>query len=199
MNQLKVWNKIAPKWSEYKKEPPGMVIDFLKNKKGNILDLGCGSGRNFVETKGTIYGVDFSDEMIKLAEKKSKQDNIKTNLFVAKATKLPFKDNFFDSVICIALIHCMKYKFQRKKTIKELYRIMKPKAQMLITVWDKDARRFKKEKKKMKVSWNVNGKKLYRNYYLYDYEEFKSELENVGFKITKHFDPCSNIILIVEK
>ena len=76
MNQEKVWNTIAEKWAEYRKKPVPEVIKFLKNKSGKILDLGCGSGRHFLSGK-KIYGIDFSDKMLKLAEK-----NYTTGLFI---------------------------------------------------------------------------------------------------------------------
>jgi demethylmenaquinone methyltransferase/2-methoxy-6-polyprenyl-1,4-benzoquinol methylase len=201
MNQQTTWNKIAPLWAQYKTEITPIAKDFLKNKKGKILDLGCGSGRNFVKTKtkSEIYAVDFSEQMLKYAKQKAEQLNVNIKPIKAKAEKLPFENNFFDSALAIAVFHCIDSSAQRKKALKEFYRVLKPNAQALITVWDKQARRFKNKPKNMKVPWTIKGNKIYRNYYLYDYGEFKRELENVGFKIIKRIEPSSNIIVVVEK
>ena len=51
MKQETVWDTIAEKWHEYRNEPPDYVKNFLKDKEGRILDLCCGSGRNFSQIK----------------------------------------------------------------------------------------------------------------------------------------------------
>jgi len=200
MNQQKVWDKIAVKWNEYKVKRNNLADKFLKGKNTKkVLDLGCGSGRNFIKTNATIYAVDFSREMLKFAKQKADKLKINAKLVHAKSTKLPFKDNFFDSAIAVAVFHCIRWKYMRKKAIREFYRVLKPQGQALVTVWDKNAKRFRNKPKNFKVPWTINGKKIYRYYYLYDKDEFKKELENVGFKIVKKIETSSNIILIVEK
>jgi len=199
MNQQKTWQKIAPLWNQYKKLPNSLVIKFIKKQKGTLLDLGCGSGRNFTKTKAKIYAVDFSQQMLEFAKQKAEKLKINIEPIKAKAEKLPFKDNFFNSAIAIATIHCIKSKRKRKKALKELHRTLKPKSQALITVWDKQARRFRNKKKNMEVSWKIDGKRTYRYYYLYDQEEFYQLLEKVGFKIIKEIETKSNIMVVVEK
>ena len=198
-NQEKVWDKIANLWNDYKKLQTAGAIKFLKKQKGKVLDLGCGSGRNFVKTDAEVYAVDFSQKMVDLAKENAKKQNFNIEVSKADATNLPFKDNFFDSAISVAVLHCIESKLKRKKALKELRRVLKPNGKALITVWDKEARRFKNKPKDLEVSWNVEGKKIFRYYYLYDKEEFESLLESAGFKITKRLETQSNLIVIVEK
>ena len=74
MNQKQIWNSIAPEWNEFKTKPAQHVIEFLKSQKGNILDLGSGSGRHLAKIKnGKMFLVDFSEKMIELAKKKTKE------------------------------------------------------------------------------------------------------------------------------
>ena len=120
MEQIRIWNKIAYEWNDFKKNPGRYVENFLENKKGKILDLGSGSGRHLIKTKGKLYLVDFSKEMIKLAREKSKQKNIDAKFSVTDLTKLPFDDDYFDSAIAIASLHCLPKK-EHTKAIKELY------------------------------------------------------------------------------
>ncbi len=76
-SQKEVWNKIARSWKNYVKEIP-TVEEFLKNEKVNIIDIGCGTGRNMTHSPYIyFYGVDFSKEQLKHAKKfKCKAINI---------------------------------------------------------------------------------------------------------------------------
>ena len=83
MNQQKVWNKIALEWNKFRIKPLKEVQEFLKNKKGNILDLGCGTGRNFIKINGLIYGIDFSSKMIKFAKINAEKKDIKVETSIS--------------------------------------------------------------------------------------------------------------------
>ena len=71
----------------------------LKNIRGKkILDVACGTGFFFSEYgKNKIYGIDISEEMLKIA-KKIKNPHV-VSLKKADATRIPFEDGFFDVVI----------------------------------------------------------------------------------------------------
>ena len=69
MNQEQVWDNIAQEWYKFKTKPAQHTLEFLKDKTGNILDLGRGSARHLIKIKdGKMYLVDFSKKMIKLAK-----------------------------------------------------------------------------------------------------------------------------------
>jgi ubiquinone/menaquinone biosynthesis C-methylase UbiE len=195
-NQKKVWDKIAPEWHKFKTKPFGKVMEFLKGQKGKILDLGCGSGRHLANIKkGKMYLVDFSKEMINLAKKKAKTENIEAEFKVADSVKIPYSENFFNSAICIALLHCMSKK-DAEKTLKELYRVLKPGAIAKISVWNKNSEWFNKKGKEITMKWRNSG---CRYLYLYEPEEFYKLIEQTGFKIIFKLPPEKNIIVNVEK
>jgi ubiquinone/menaquinone biosynthesis C-methylase UbiE len=196
-SQQQVWNAIASEWSEFKTQPAENVLNFLKGKKGKVLDLGSGSGRHLIKDDNLeLYLVDFSENMIKLAEKNAKEKNIKNAHFnVADLTKLPFEDNYFDYAVAMAVLHCIEKK-EQKKTIKELHRVLKPKAEALIAVWNKDSKRFKNANKEKYVGWRDKGK---RYYYLFDEKELKDLLLKSGFKIKDKIESEINIVFIVQK
>jgi len=154
MNQKEIWNKIAPEWHEFKTKPAKKTIEFLKKQTGKVLDLGSGSGRNLTNIKkGKIYLIDFSEHMINLAKKRAKEKKISAEFYISETTELPFKDNFFDSAICISALHCIKGKKNREKTVKELCRVLKPKSQALIGAWNFKSKRFKNSKKEKLINW----------------------------------------------
>lgn len=218
LTQEQVWDKIAPLWNRDKKVPFGSNFDdniffgFIDKKDKKILDLGCGSGRNFPSIinsgfSGELYGVDFSGEMLKFAKENAKQLDLKCKIFKSKVSKLEFEDNFFDKVVCIATIHCIETKKERNNTIKEMYRVLKLKGKLLITTWNKDSERWKNKPKEKYVSWNlkeggddIEEGKVWRHYYLYNQDELASDLEKAGFKILKKNNPLArNIVIIAEK
>jgi len=190
MNQKKVWDRISVEWQKYRKKQFLDYNEFIKSKKGKILDLGCGSGRNFIKSGNLqFYGIDFSEEMLKYAEKNAKQKKIKIVLKKAEATKIPFEDNFFDSAIFIAVLHCISTEKKREKSLKELYRVLKPGAEAMITVWSSNHEKIKNKPKESKISWTIGGKKYYRYYYIYEKEELEEQLRGAGFEI---ISSCEN-------
>ena len=192
-NQEEVWDNIAIPWEEYRSMPLPIVIEFLKNKKGKIIDLGCGTGRNMVKNDEVeFYGVDFSKEQLKQAEKYIKEEKIKAKLFKSKADKLnkeDFKDEMFDYGLFIAALHCIESKKERENALKGFYRVLKPGAEALISVWDSEDKRFNSEKGDFYMSWKKDGVSYMRYYYLYDKQELINLLESVGFKIIEKYKP----------
>jgi len=196
-SQKQVWNNIAEEWNKFREKPIPEVIEFLKTKKGKILDLGSGSGRHLIRIKeGQMYLVDFSEKMIKLAKQKSKKNKIKAEFFVTDFNNLFFEKDFFDSAIFIDVLHCIETKKQRERAIKELFETIKPKGEVLISVWNKDCKRYKNFPKEKKVKWRNLGE---RYYYLYSEKEVHREFEKQGFKIKKIPSQEMKIMFIAKK
>ena len=199
-NQEKVWNEIAEEWNKLRQKPLPEAMEFLGDKKGKVLDLGCGSGRNFIANKKIkFYCVDFSKEMIKFAKENAKKKGINVKFFISDSENLSFADNFFDSAIYIAALHCIPENRQRKKSLRELFRTLKKNSKALITVWSKNHIKLVNHTKDATITWKKDSERLQRYYYLYDKEELKELLENVGFKIISINDDGKNIVFIVKK
>ncbi len=196
-NQKKIWNKIAPEWHRYKQKPAENVKQFLAQTKGNVLDLGSGSGRHLTKIKsGKMFLLDFSKEMLKLAKEKSDSQKIPAEFVKSELDKIPEEDNFFDAAICVSALHCITNSEQRENTVKELYRILKKGAKAYVGVWNKNSKRFKKAGKEKLVGWQDIGK---RYYYLYDEGEVHELFKRVGFKIISTQNSEMMINFIVEK
>lgn len=174
MNQKDVWGKIAEPWQQCRQEPLKEVEEFLKNKNGKILDVGCGSGRHFVKTDGTFYGIDFSERMLELAKEEAKRRGANAVLKQADVTKIPFEKDFFDAALCIAVLHCLG-KDKRLECLDEIKRMLKPGCEALISVWHKD------EKGDRLVPWKVGNKTVERFYHFFSQQELEDEIEQAGF------------------
>ena len=95
------------------KEPDKGVKLILKYKKsGNVLDLGCGEGRNalFLAKNGFgVTGVDISEEGIKKFKEIVKQNNLKVKGIIEDIRKFKF-NNKYDIIISNATLHFLKEK-----------------------------------------------------------------------------------------
>lgn len=202
LSQEAVWDAIASRWKEFRHEPYSPAKDFIKKfaKEGyRILDLGCGSGRNFIEVKGTrLYGVDFSERMIKLARETAKERGIYVELRKIENQKIPFEDNFFDLAMCVAVLHCVDSESGRQEMLKELFRKMKKGSKCFISVWSKNHDRVKNKLGVHFIPWTVEDKKYERYYYIYSQKEFERDVLESGFNIVKIWED-ENINVVVEK
>ncbi len=192
--QEQIWDNIAKPWKNYRVKKIPKVEEFMKNKKGKVIDLGCGTGRNMIPNESiTYYGVDFSKEQIEQAEKYIKNNKINAKLFRSKLDKLPeeFKSNTFDYGLFIASLHCIETKEERLSALKELHRILKPNSETLISVWNSEDKRFDSVNNSgdIYMSWRENNIPHMRYYYLYKKEEITKLLNSAGFEILQIYKP----------
>lgn len=210
MSQEEIWNKIALEWSKYRDKPIEEVELFLKEKKGRVLDLGCGSGRNMIKQEGLeYYGIDFSNNMVNLAKTKAEKLGIKARISKSSLEKLNFDDDFFDYAIFISSLHCIEGEKARKKALQELYRVLKINGEAMITVWDKssDEELSKIESKDAFIDWKKGDQIFKRYYYFYDQDELVYLLKEIGFEVVKVESSLSasqshtkkNIVVFVKK
>ncbi len=132
--------KNPPHWAVYMEPSRLLTRDFFgilkkeKIGKGKILDIGCGNGRDsiFLAKKGyEVVGIDITPKAIALAKKNGlKTKNLK--FIVADAEKLPFKDESFDSVYSIGVLHCTDL----NQSLKEVVRVLKNSGAGVIHLWE---------------------------------------------------------------
>ena len=100
-----------------------------------ILDAGCGSGRNlhwFYKNEFPIYGIDQNETQIETL--KRLYSNQANNFSVSKVEEFLFDNNFFNHIICIAVLHFAKNKEHFLTMFSELLRVLKPKGSLFIRV-----------------------------------------------------------------
>ena len=212
-NLRDVFNKIAPGWYNYRHWTifrPELEALAKEWGQGKLLNLGCGHGADFLPFTKTfeLYGVDFSDEMIRLARKYANKFDFPVNLGVADICYLPYHNEAFDYIIAVATYHHLK-RAQQLAAFKELKRVLKPGGSAFITVWNRWQPRFWFKGKEIMVPWKTQTETLYRYYYLFTYGELKRLADQAGFEIIKIFPESrrslpvklfsQNICLLVQK
>ncbi len=101
------------------------IINHYKlNSKSRILDVGCGKGFLLYEIKKLIpncevFGIDISKYAINHGKKE-----IKNNLKIGNANKLPYAKNSFDLVLSINTLHNL-YCYDLISSLKEIERVSK--------------------------------------------------------------------------
>jgi len=153
--------------------------------RGKLLNLGCAHGPDFLPFKNnfTLYGVDSSPEMLKLAQKYSQKFNFEVELSLADVRYLPYPDDTFDWAISVATYHHIKGKVERQKALNELWRVLKPRGEAFITVWNRWQPRFWIKPKELLVPWRKKDKTFYRYYYLFSYTELEKMIREAGFRV----------------
>ncbi len=104
----------------------------IKNQPENILDIGCGTGKqiSLLPSDMNIIGIDLSSAMLKIAEKQAPGKCIQGD-----AVNLPFEDDKFDLIISQFALH-EKDMDTIKAELKEVNRILKPNGKFLIVDFD---------------------------------------------------------------
>lgn len=102
------------------------VVDLVDAEKGSkILDVCTGTGKQsfaFGKRGYSVIGIDLSEDMLKIAERKNRYKNVR--FILADASNIPFEDNYFD-VSCISFgLHDMPHGI-REKVLDEMNRVSK--------------------------------------------------------------------------
>lgn len=91
------------------------------------MEIGCGNGELSVwlaKNGAEVYGLDISDESIKIAEARSRTNNTtaQTHFYACPAEHTPFEDNFFDIVFINVSLHHLEVDL----ALNEFKRVLKP-------------------------------------------------------------------------
>jgi len=173
-------------WSRFTRELEDMAETW---HGGKLLNVGCAHGPDFLPFKDNfkLWGVDFSTQMVKLAQKYAAKFNFEVNLTVADALSLPYPDNTFDWAIAVATYHHIHGDKQRQKALQELRRVLKPGGEAFVTVWNRWQPGFWLKSKQANIAWKSRDKILYRYYYLFSYPELDRLLTKAGFEVLSMF------------
>ena len=104
----------------------------IKNQPENILDIGCGTGKqiSLLPKDMNIIGIDLSSAMLKIADKQAPGKCMQGD-----AVNLPFEDDKFDLIISQFALH-EKDTDTINMELKEVSRLLKPNGKFLIVDFD---------------------------------------------------------------
>ncbi len=107
-DRLALWNQIAIKseqkkdWSGYYHKHLQRVFKYLIPKNSKVLEIGCGRGDLLADLEPSLgIGIDFSEEMIKLAD----VHHSNLNFILGNAQNLPDLNQTFDFIILSDLVN----------------------------------------------------------------------------------------------
>ena len=202
----KGWDRIFKEkgkvWVKPQEDIPKLSRKWKKEGMKRILDLGCGTGRHLVylAKKGfEAYGIDIAEEGIKIARKWLEKENLRADLKVGDIYKtLPYKDGFFDAVICIRTLNHGKIEWIRK-AIKEMHRILKPNGYVFVAVHKHRGKKHIPKEKLYEIKWiaprtyvMLNGPEKGIPHYRFNKKILIKEFRRTGFKILSFWIDSEN-------
>lgn len=128
---LNYYNVIANGYDElYGKEQKNkctfISTFFFCTKKDTLLDIGCGSGISTIPWNCRVVGIDPSERLITIANKKKTT----ATFIVSCAEELPFPDSSFTKIISVTAIQNF---YDLSTALSEMKRVATPNADIIIT------------------------------------------------------------------
>jgi len=100
----------------------------VKRQYENILEAGCGSGIFFpelIQHCKKLYGLEIFNKANKEKVKEMmKKENIDAELITGSILEIPFKENFFDAIVCISTLEHLEPE-RLEGAISEMKRVVK--------------------------------------------------------------------------
>lgn len=130
------YDQLAVDWDRTRQYVSDGSQDFLQYIKvgDRVLDAGCGNGRlvKLFSTVNVKYvGLDNSQALLAVARK-----NFPQAKFVAgDILRLPFADQSFDAVFCVAALHHLPTGRLRRQALAEINRVLIPAGFLILLNW----------------------------------------------------------------
>ena len=148
---------------------------FIKNDS-KILDVGCGKGKLLSLLSGSKkFGIDNSKSMLNTARHSDK----KYKIIISNAYSIPFKNNSFDFVYSVAVLHHIVSIFKVQECIKEIIRITKTKG--TIVIWDHNSKNLYWKLLFKRIPWDKEVR-IVRDI---EYEKLVASMKVSSMKIMK--------------
>lgn len=146
----------------------------------SVLDVGTGTGSlalDLSKTAKKVIGIDLSSEMLEIAKKKNKKNNL--TFLLMDASNMSYFDEEFDIVTISLGLHDMPLEI-RTLVLKEVKRVLKSNGKLFILEYDLPKNDF------LGIVSSHLINLLESKYYLdFIQSDFESYLSTLGFKMKK--------------
>ena len=109
-----------------------LILKGMFREDKNILDAGCGEGRNldfFLRNNFDVYGADKNESALRMLVYKLKASgkNFDDKHFVrCDLTEIPFEEDYFDYIICLAVLHFAQSRNHFVAMYEKIISVLKP-------------------------------------------------------------------------
>ncbi len=136
--------QVGKKMAEFNAEANGWTLELLEIKpRDRVLEIGFGPGETLAlaakeATKGTVAGIDFSETMLAVAQKRNQEaiESGHMELVKAEASSIPFPETSFDRVYAANVLYFWSNPVME---LREIYRILKPKGRAVLYATDSES------------------------------------------------------------
>ncbi|MCK5233189.1 MAG: class I SAM-dependent methyltransferase [Candidatus Aenigmarchaeota archaeon] len=182
------------------------LLEYIRSidaKGKKVLEIGCGLGTDLMEFSkqgAQCYGIDLTPKHVSLAKKRFKLNNISPNIYQMDATKLKFKNDFFDIVYSHGVLHHIP---SIELSLKEIYRVLRKRGKAHLMVYHKRSLDYYKilgyygilrgQLLKKGIDGilseviEANSKETKPHVKVYSMHEFNHLLESAGFEVKKMY------------
>jgi ubiquinone/menaquinone biosynthesis C-methylase UbiE len=118
------------------------ICEFWRWRERYVLEIGVGMGVDhceFAKNGAKMTGIDITPRHIEITKKRLEFYNLKSNLIVADAVKLPFDDESFDLVYSFGVLFLTSDICQ---AISEIYRVLKPGGEVIVMLYHKNSAKY---------------------------------------------------------
>ncbi len=134
------FNQMAAKWdgrfytTEMAERLPKLVSLFRVQKGAKILDVGAGTGGiipyllEAIGPEGSLWAIDYAEEMVRIGRMKFQKES-RVVFELASVENLPYKDQFFDHVVCFGAFPHFE---DKEKALEEMGRVLKSRGTLII-------------------------------------------------------------------
>jgi ubiquinone biosynthesis O-methyltransferase len=200
---MALFDQIAGSYDLWYQDELGKLVDKLENNlvfkhlvpnRGSlILDAGCGTGiysRRLAKKGNYVIGIDASEEMLHIAQNKPNFEGPTIEYIKGDLHYLPFKNNLFDSVVCITALEFCRDVFQ---VVRELGRVLKPQGQLILGMLNKESSWMQE------IINKSHPTSIYSHAHLFSPSELKDLLQNsklftsISMESTVFFTPSQGL------
>jgi len=150
-----------------------LLVVIPKERKGRLIDIGCGSGEFLYQMKNfgwEVYGVEISQESADMGNKQG------LNIFCGELGEADFPDNFFDVVV---LSQTLEHVYSPGSYLEKIHRLLKEGGLLIIGVPNVGC-----------LEIQVFGRSCHaldvpRHLHFFTIASLRNYLEKYGFKVEK--------------